>query len=297
MIYDSIIYHNPCSDGIASAWVVKHFNVSAELIPCFAGQNPQVDINNFRDKNIIFVDLCPNNDYLQQLINIVKHITILDHHISAYNYIDKELLKESNINYLFDNYMSGCMITWQYFSQDKIPWFLDYIGDRDLWSWKLPYSKEINTALYEDEHITFKNLSKLFDMQYTQEVFQRFVHRGTILLEIKERQMKMFVKSAIPCKYQNYNVWLYTCSADILSDVGNALMDKTMKNGIKPDFTVGWRYNIILHEYILSLRSGSHAVDVSEICKKLGGGGHRNAAGCILPGSTILRDFFIPQFN
>ncbi len=297
MIYDSIIYHNPCSDGIASAWVVKHFHTSAELIPCLAGQNPQVDIEIFRNKNIIYVDLCPNNGYLNQLISIVKHITILDHHITAYNSIDKELLKASNINYIFDNNMSGCMITWKYFSQDKIPWFLDYIGDRDLWLWKLPYSREITTALYEDEHVTFKNLSKLFDTPYTQEVFQKFVQRGTILFEIKEKQMKTYMKSALHCKYQNYNIWLYTCTADIISDVGNALMDKTMKNGSKPDFTVGWRYNVVTHEYILSMRSLSHSVDVSDICKKLGGGGHRNAAGCTLPGSTILRDFFIPQIN
>jgi oligoribonuclease NrnB/cAMP/cGMP phosphodiesterase (DHH superfamily) len=297
MIYDSIIYHNPCSDGIASAWVVKHFHTSAELIPCYAGQNPQVDIEIFRNKNIIYVDLCPNNDYLTQLLSIVKHITILDHHITAYNSIDKELLKASNINYIFDNNMSGCMITWKYFSQEKIPWFLDYIGDRDLWLWKLPFSREITTTLYDDEHVTMKNLSKLFDTPYTQEVFQRFVQRGTILCEIKEKQKKTCMKTALHCKYQDYNIWLYTSTVDIISDVGNALMDKTMKDGIKPDFTVNWRYNVLTHEYILSMRSLSHAVDVSDICKNLGGGGHRNAAGCTLPGSIILRDFFIPQIN
>jgi nanoRNase/pAp phosphatase (c-di-AMP/oligoRNAs hydrolase) len=44
------------------------------------------------------------------------------------------------------------------------------------------------------------------------------------------------------------------------------------------------------------MRSNAISTDVSEMCKELGGGGHRNAAGCTLSGNTILRNFFIP-FN
>jgi len=301
MQYDSIIYHNPCSDGIASAWVVKHFTPTAELIPCFAGQSPQNNITHFQGKNIIFVDLCPNKEYLETLVTVAKHITILDHHITAYKNLEN--VSYPNLNYIFDNNKCGCMITWNYFSSDPIPWFLAYIGDRDLWKWELLNSKEINTTLYEDDHTNFKGLSKLFDENlnpslsnfYNSSIFNSFVERGKILCEIKDKQMKTCMKTAIPCKFENYNIWLFTSSPDILSDVGNRLMAKTFKNGSTPNFTVCWRYNVQTHEYYISMRSTSDSVDVSEICKKIGGGGHRNAAGCTLPGSTVLREMFIPQ--
>ena len=45
------------------------------------------------------------------------------------------------------------------------------------------------------------------------------------------------------------------------------------------DFAILWRYDHIYEKYNLSMRS-NNKVDVSEICKKFGGGGHKNAAGC-----------------
>jgi oligoribonuclease NrnB/cAMP/cGMP phosphodiesterase (DHH superfamily) len=300
IIYDSIIYHNPCSDGIASAWVVKHFIPTAELIPCLAGRSPQNDITHFQGKKIIFVDLCPSKEYLENLADIADHITILDHHITAYKSLEN--VSHPNVNYIFDNNQSGCMITWNYFSSEPIPWFLAYIGDRDLWKWELTCSKEINTTLYDDEHTNFKGLSKLFDMNqnssltnfYNTDTYYSFVSRGKILYEIKDKQIKTCMKTAIHCNFDNYNIWLFTSPPDILSEVGNSLMVKNMKNGSKPHFTVCWRYNVQTHEYYISMRSSSSSIDISEICKKFGGGGHRNAAGCTLPGSTILREIFIP---
>ena len=310
--YDFIIYHSPCSDGTASAWVVKHFNQYAQLIPCVAGLNPQINIEEFRNKNIIFTDLCPNNSYLISLKSIASNITILDHHITAYKSMDTSILDSHNINYYFDNNQSGCMITWKYFSQEPLPWFLDYIGDRDLWEWKLISSKEINTTLFEDDHINFKGLTKLFeyddfslikslDSFQSSSLYKSFVERGILILNFKEKQIKMCMKSAIHCKYQSksniiYNIWLYTSSPDILSEVGNSLMSKKMKDESKPDFTVCWRYNVPTHEYYISMRSTSTNVDVSEIAKEFGGGGHRNASGFTLDGNKfILNNVFLPQ--
>jgi oligoribonuclease NrnB/cAMP/cGMP phosphodiesterase (DHH superfamily) len=292
--YDIIIYHNPCSDGVAAAWVVKHFIPTAELIPCFAGKTPSNDIQYFYGKKIIFVDICPNKEYLMELKNLAEYITILDHHITAYKNLEN--ISEENINYVFNNNLSGCMIAWNYFSNEEMPWFLSYIGDRDLWKWELPYSKEINTVLFEDDHTNFKGLTKLFDTPFDDNLYKSFAERGKILVEFKDKLIKTAMKSAIHSKYKNKKIWLYTCPPDILSEVGNALMDKNFKDNQKPDFAVCWRYNVMTHEYYISMRSNAISTDVSEICKELGGGGHRNAAGCTLSGNTILRNFFIP-FN
>ena len=61
------------------------------------------------------------------------------------------------------------------------------------------------------------------------------------------------------------------------------------------NFALCHSQNSFTGETYLSLRSVDTATDVEVIASKFGGGGHRNAAGCIIPGSTILRDLFIPQ--
>ena len=79
-----------------------------------------------------------------------------------------------------------------------------------------------------------------------------------------------------------------------MSEIGNKLMEKEISNGIMPDFTVYWNYDGVKKQYCISMRSNNTKIDVNEICKKYGGGGHRNAAGCSIPGTNILEDIFIP---
>ena len=56
-IFDVIVYHKNCSDGIASAWIAKKYveNENVELLPIFAGKDP-VDLVT-ENKNILFVDI------------------------------------------------------------------------------------------------------------------------------------------------------------------------------------------------------------------------------------------------
>ena len=308
MSYDCVIYHNPCSDGTASAWVVKYFNPEVELIPCFAGKSPKNETSFFTDKNVVFVDIYPPNDYLIKLAKVAKYIIILDHHESNYRKFfqieDSMLLK--NVQIHFDNSRSGCMIAWDYFSktkQSQRPWFINYIGDRDLWTWKLENSKEINNALYEDNHLTTDGLNKLYDsIQNSPEtdLLKTFATRGAEITEFKNKLIDTTIKYyAMPCLYKKdgktYEVWMYTGRVDISSEVGNKLMSINICDQIKPDFTVYWRYDSVSKQYWLSMRSTENGVDVSKICEKYGGGGHRNASGCSLSGDLILEEIFVPQ--
>jgi nanoRNase/pAp phosphatase (c-di-AMP/oligoRNAs hydrolase) len=63
---------------------------------------------------------------------------------------------------------------------------------------------------------------------------------------------------------------------DLVSDCGNKLSTK-----YNCDFDILWRYDHEYEKYNLSFRSNDK-VYVSVICKKFGGGGHKNAAGCTI---------------
>ena len=295
-IYDINIYHERCSDGIASAWVCQRFNPSIHLISCIAGKNPMIIPVDCIGKKIIFTDICPSTEYLEELCKYAEKVTILDHHVTAYQKIEGWKTKPDNLFTIFVNNQSGCMITWDYFYPgEEMPFFIQYIGDRDLWKWELPYSKEINEVLFVDNYITFEGLTKLDNpIKYSSLI--SLIKRGEELLTEKKILIQRGIESAKECKFvmeeKTYGIWLYTGLDDLRSDIGSELTKKTLKNGCLPDFCVHWRYNISTNEFWLSMRSTDELTDVSKICQKYGGGGHRNASGCTLPPHLLPRDIF-----
>ena len=58
------------------------------------------------------------------------------------------------------------------------------------------------------------------------------------------------------------------------------------------DFAMIWYYDHVGHNIRVSLRSFHENTDVSEIAKNFGGGGHKKAAGFVLPGDANIEDLF-----
>ena len=58
------------------------------------------------------------------------------------------------------------------------------------------------------------------------------------------------------------------------------------------DFAMIWYYDHNDKGIRVSLRAFHDAVDVSEISKKYGGGGHKKAAGFRLPGDFVIDTLF-----
>ncbi len=304
--FDIIVYHEYCSDGTASAWIVKRHNPHAKLVNCKAGQDPNLTIDEINSKKIIFVDICPSVNFINTYSQIVNKIVILDHHISAYRNIENIENKPENLYTVFDMNKSGCMITWDYFNNQLIrPWFINYIGDRDLWRWELPNSKNINTALFEDKHITFNGLTVLYEKYITNEqinyIMEQMNQKGAQINQFRNQLIEKECKKAIYCTFQFndrlFNVWLYSGPEDLRSDIGNSLMQINFKNGLRPDFAVNWRYDVVTNEFWLSMRGDEWSPDLSIICKEYNGGGHPKASGCSLPASIPLRTIFVPKLN
>lgn len=297
--FDYIIYHSNCSDGIGSAWTGTLVNNTCILIECVAGKNPDIDIECFRNKSLLFCDISPLPEYVEELLKNGSRVVVIDHHVTALNNIEK-FKNDITIIKSDDTSKSGCILTWDYFFTEPAPWFLHYISDRDTWNWKLINSKEINTALFEDGHITFEGLTNLYN-SYTD--LNHFINRGKVIEEFRNKIINKFMKTAIPVKYKDYYVWLYSCLSDYKSDVGNQLLNKEMvsvsnireNNLIKPDFTVAYHYNITSNEYWLSLRSNDFGPDVCKIAKEISntGGGHRNASGVTID-YDVFNKIFIP---
>jgi len=255
---DIVIYHKNCNDGFGaafSAW--KLLGNRAAYIACSYGEKPP----KVKDKNVVILDFSFDNATTKKLIEDAKNLLVIDHHKSAM----VELHDISNTH--FDMTKSGAMLSWEFFHPGKeSPKFIQYIQDRDLWKWELPYSKEFSAA-FDMVKWKFEEYEKFED----DSVFDDAVKRGSYILAYSKTVIKKVCAKAVKRKHNNMDV-LVVNSSHWMSEIGAKLAPDC-------DFAMIWYYDHHKRNYNCSLRAFHDAVDVSEIAKQFGGGGHKKAAG------------------
>ena len=243
---------------------------------------------------IYFIDVLPTRD-IPALCAIAKQVVIMDHHKTNQEYISI-LPAIANLSVEFDLNRSGAQITWDYFNPGvSRPWFIDYIGDRDLWAWKLPNSRAINSGLLNRGHLDSLGC---FDRFYRankdtdpETVMKQMLDCGNAIESYQKRIITQAAANAVllcfndPKSGIKTQCWLGTITPDLVSDLGAELAERDLPDETKPQFSVIYSYYILNDEYRLSLRSSDknpQSADVSAIAKRMDmrGGGHKHAAGC-----------------
>jgi oligoribonuclease NrnB/cAMP/cGMP phosphodiesterase (DHH superfamily) len=266
-----VIYHADCTDGFGAAYAAwKCLGNRAEYYPCKHGTTPP-DVSG---KVVAILDFSYNNEITKQMIQDSSGLIVIDHHKSAM----VELHDISNTH--FDMTKSGARLAWDFFHPGKeAPKFIDYIQDRDLWKWELPYSKEFSAA-FDMIPFAFEEFEKFED----DSVFDDAVKRGSYILAYSKTVVKKVCDKATQRKYRGLNVMVVN-SSHWMSEIGARLSPDC-------DFAMIWFYDHDDRQVKVSLRSFHDHIDVSEISKTYGGGGHKKAAGFTLPGDAHVDDLF-----
>ena len=268
---DCVIYHANCTDGFGSAFSAwKLLGNRAEYHACTHGTKPP----NVKGKNVVILDFSFDNKTTKKLIKDANNLLVIDHHKSAM----VELHDISNT--IFDMSKSGATMAWDFFHPGKEPpKFIQYITDRDLWKWELPYSKEFSAA-FDMVPFEFEEFEKFED----DSVFDDAVKRGSFILAYSKTVVKKVCEKATSKKYKDMDV-LVVNSSHWMSEIGAKLSPDC-------DFALIWYYDHDEQRTKVSLRSFHDHVDVSEIAKDFKGGGHRKAAGFTLSRDTHIDDIF-----
>lgn len=174
---DCVIYHANCNDGFGaafSAW--KFLGNRAEYHACSHG-DPPPDV---KGKNVAVLDFSFNNATTKKMIEEAESFIIIDHHKSA-------MVELHDVSHaVFDMNHSGAMLAWNFFHPGKeAPKFIQYIEDRDLWKWELPYSKEFSAA-FDMVPWEFEEYEKFQD----DSVFDDAVKRGSFILAYSKTVVK-----------------------------------------------------------------------------------------------------------
>jgi len=264
-----VFYHNDLDGRCAGAIVYKYLmnceddGTGFEYIEM--DYNFPVPIEKIRpNEKIIIIDFSFKPEIMEQVLKITSDIIWIDHHKT--NMYDYSVILEGKRDVNF----SGCELTWKYFFSNKeIPKAVLLIGDRDTWKWK--YGK--NTANFTigmamlshdpKDSIWEKLLNPIDDLVLAQ--IEDMGEKGTLF---RDQFCKDYTKSyGFETEFEGHKA--FACN---LYDFGSlAFGDRIDKYSLLLSFVFdGSKWQIGLY---------SKTIDVGEIAKRHGGGGHTGASG------------------
>lgn len=266
-----VIYHANCTDGFGAAYAAwKLLGDRAEYHPAKYGEAPP-DVSG---KNVVVLDFSYDNTTTKKLMKDAKNFLIIDHHKTAMVELHDVSCTRFDMNH------SGAMLAWKFFHPGKdAPRLIKFIEDRDLWKWEIPYSKEFSAA-FDMVPFDFEEFDKYLDDSAVDDAQER----GSYILAYSKTVISKIAKHAAPRRLDGKEV-LVVNSPHWMSEIGNTL-------GPRCDFAVIWYWDHDTRQVKVSLRAHHDDADVSEVAKKYGGGGHRKAAGFVLPPDVSIETIF-----
>lgn len=259
----AVCYHKGCLDGFGGAYAAwKALGLKADYI----GLEHQEPVpKSLKNRTLYFIDFCYPKLVMEKIIAANDKVIVLDHHESQVEAI--KLARE----YRYTTDHSGCVIAWKYFHPKKNPpALLRIIEDNDLFRFRKPETKRIIAALqYCKQH--FAEYDRIAKSLETTLGKKSMLRDGSLLLNAEQAMIDRLVERAEKVTFEGYVVYavntplFYSQIANVISIVK------------KVPFGITWYYRE--GKLQVSLRTSKNGVDVSELAKKYGGGGHRGAAG------------------
>lgn len=274
-----VIYHGNCADGFGAAWCFHHQNPGAFNFHAGVYQNPPPDIEH---GTVYLVDFSYKRSVVEELLKKNNRIILIDHHKTAIEDL-QPLIDDKSIQAYVDVNRSGARLAWDYLfgreedCSEAMPKLIAHIEDRDLWRFNLPGTENIQATIFSYPY-DFDVWTKLMldyhpdDLEIEGQAITRKHHKDIAeLINVTTHWMLIY----------GYLVPVANLPYTLTSDAGHALFKKY-------DAPFAGCYWDTPDGRVFSLRSEDSRVDVSEIAKVFGGGGHRNASGFRVPYNKLV---------
>lgn len=301
-----VLYHAHCYDGFTAAWIARKYfleqGINEDFIECRACSYYQ-KLEFLNPKSHVYI-LDFSFDFKTLLLLALKHdqVVLLDHHksaerkiVTAYkDYIEgnvalSERVKEErkdivsdtkiltflpeafNLGISFDMERSGAKMAWDHFFGGEAPTLVKCVEDRDLWRFKIPYTKTA-MAYIGSLPMTFEQWDTLqHEVDYNVE---QIIKSGQCILNKEKKQVESVCEQAYRSNLLGRTVAVVNSGPYLSSEIGNMLCEMYYID-----------YSIVYWEkpngiYRYSLRSTeTTGCDVSDVALTWDGGGHKYAAG------------------
>lgn len=270
-----VIYHGNCADGFSAAWCFwRKYGVDADYVAGVYQQAPP----SVAGCDVYLVDFSYKRAVVEQMLNVAASVTLIDHHKTA-------LEDLAGLENVFDRYhfftdlnRSGATLAWDYlFPNEPRPLLLGHIEDRDLWRFKLAGTREIQAFVFSHEY-TFEQWDRL--MSAGQVELLQMTAAGAA---IERKHHKDVAELVGVCKRRmvigGHDVPVASLPYTLVSDAAHVMAQGEPFAACYWDTAEG---------RIFGLRAADDGLDVSEIAKLYGGGGHAKASGFKVPRSHEL---------
>lgn len=275
MMKPLVIYHENCADGFGAAWVFHSYgDREYDFHPgVYSDTPPDVE-----GRDVYLVDFSYKRDVVEDMREKASRIVLIDHHKTAVEDL-QPLIVSKAIESLCSMEHSGAVLAWQWFNGllCEPPQMLLHIEDRDLWRFALPFTREIQACVFSHPY-DFKVWDALISAG-TDEI-NGFIREGQAI----ERKHHKDIAELVGVCTRNMEIGGHSVSVanlpyTLTSDAGHLLAKGCPFAACYWDTPQG---------RVFSLRSTDDGLDVSEIAKTYGGGGHRNASGFRVPFGHVL---------
>jgi oligoribonuclease NrnB/cAMP/cGMP phosphodiesterase (DHH superfamily) len=168
---------------------------------------------------------------------------------------------------------AACVLTWRtFFPRQPLPLAVTLIGDRDIWQMAHPETRPFSEGLYqEDIQPANDGLWKpLLDDDRAR--VDQLVERGRILYAARLKRIREIVaRYGFPAAFEGHQTLA-------VNHPGNGDMGEFIR---QTGYELAYCYVEVVRQDQLQtvVTLYSDQIDVSEIARKYGGGGHRGAAG------------------
>jgi oligoribonuclease NrnB/cAMP/cGMP phosphodiesterase (DHH superfamily) len=266
---DSILcfYHEDADGRCGAAIVRRAFGKRVILQPVDYGDPIPWEVVE-EVAQVIITDFSFPKESMERMIATTPLIWI-DHHKTALE--DLADLKDIPGKRALDQ--AACVLTWEFFFPEiTLPKAVAYIGDRDIWRHEFPETKAFSEGLYfEDSRPSNDRLwEPLLDDDQT--FVASLIERGEVLYQARIISIeKMITRQGFEIEFEGYRTLALNSRAS--GDLGESIRKK--------GYEIGYCYTESIQngELMTFVSLFSDQVDVSEIARKFGGGGHPGAAG------------------
>jgi len=262
------IYHND-ADGRASAAIVRRaLGNETNLCEMKYGDSLPLEEVLVAD-HIIIVDFSLPREDMERLA-AYHQLTWIDHHKTAMEEMADISDKWPGIRGTNE---AACVLTWNYFYPDeRVPLAIQLVGDRDIWRWNHQETGAFNEGLFQ------LNTNPRNDRLWTplldddQSLIDEIIEHGKALREARLKAIQSSTaRYGYPVHFEGYRTLAINMRGS--GDLGEHIRNH--------GYEVAYCYidNVLDGELYTFVSLYSDEVDVAEIARHFGGGGHAGASG------------------
>ena len=249
-------------------------------------------INSAEEYDKLFItDISVNKEIADKLLSISDKVILLDHHKTAL-WLNEYLYALVQVEDESIGKMCGAYLFYEYLKKNHkefddtpaLKLFIDYVRMYDTWEWKEKYDniipKRLNDLMYIDgpnefiDKMVYRLGNNLFIFDDT-DLMKLQIEQTYINSYIAQKNETLMVNDSL---FPEYTVGI-TFADKYISELGNKLCE------LHPelDFVV----LINMSTLTVSYRTVKNDLDLSDIAKRFGGGGHSKASGSRFDASIV----------